>query len=158
METKSSTFWRFSVSGLMLALSAVGCAKAQEDVVEVDAAFQPYLASFLRDAADHGREVEVRSLRVQFGATKNAQERAFCVRSSEAAPTITVNAQSWENSTEAERENTIYHELGHCLLGQGHRASVDGSGIPVSLMNPYKLDPVIYESYRADLVSELFAN
>jgi len=33
---------------------------------------------------------------------------------------ITVNAKIWERLTETEREQTIFHELGHCLLDQRH--------------------------------------
>lgn len=158
MGTKSYFGQGSILFGVMIALSAVGCAKAKQDVVSIDPAFQGYVASFLTEASEHGRNVELSSLVVQFGATKSSTERAFCIRSSEAPPTITVNEDSWKASSDAERENTIFHELGHCLLGQGHRAGTDSHGIPVSLMNPYKLDPQVYEDHRDSLLSELFAN
>jgi hypothetical protein len=138
--------------------AAVGCGKAQQDVVEIDPAFQSYLADFLHEGAAHGRTIEVKSLKIQFGATKSASERAFCVHGGDSVPTITVNQQSWNNSTDAEKENTIFHELGHCLLNQGHRSGVDAFGLPVSLINPYKLDPTVYEDHRDDLIGELFSN
>lgn len=49
--------------------------------------------------------------------------------------TVRINPLAWTNANEYERENIVFHELGHCAASLPHDNSLDSSGCPRSIMN-----------------------
>ena len=49
---------------------------------------------------------------------------------------IVIDASFWDRITEDSREQLIFHELGHCVLGLDHIDKIK-KGCPVSIMNSY---------------------
>jgi hypothetical protein len=141
------------ISGL--AILSVGCGKAQ--VLELGQ-FSPYVQSFVNESSGNGHSLEVNDLIIRFGAMRSKFERANCSITEGQTPVITVNETTWNQINEYDRESMMFHELGHCVLLREHRADVDNSGIPVSMMNPYALNSYVYEARRNNYVKELFGS
>jgi len=80
---------------------------------------------------------------------------------------VHVRRDAWDQFDEQDKENTIWHELGHCSLGREHDETLykDGPwrGCPASLMYPY-VDVIRYcqglhgEPYTDYLRKELFTH
>jgi hypothetical protein len=64
-------------------------------------------------------------------------------------------AAYWMIWDEARREQLMYHELGHCILGLRHNNNVVNS-IPESIMNWQNFKGSIYSSNYASYLAELF--
>ncbi len=145
-----------------LSVLAVGCGKGQEEehtpVVDVGP-FASYVTSFEQDAAAHGASVKITDLKMQFGKVDIDGEtggRGVCEVATNMTPVITIDQTAWESSDEDERQELIYHELGHCVLNKTHEEGTNSIGIPASIMNPYKIDGSIYAQYRSFYLSKLF--
>lgn len=69
-------------------------------------------------------------------------------------PSIQVDPEYWKSASEAEKEMTILHELGHCILGRDH---VEGetAGVPHSLMHPNSFSTFTYRIIRKEYIKEL---
>jgi len=74
--------------------------------------------------------------------------------------TILISRQYWEASSDLDREQLIFHELGHCVLGRDHNDEItvleDGETVPLSLMNTYVIEEEHYTRYREEYIRELF--
>ena len=74
---------------------------------------------------------------------------------------IRINTFHWERMTDGGREETMYHELGHCQLNRDHselltRPRGFGYSIPNSIMYPYVFgDASFYWMFREHYVQEL---
>jgi hypothetical protein len=144
------------VSLLLFVLVVIGCGKAPETVRETGV-FEPLVQRFEAVSASYGRPVLVDNLIIRFGGTEG-DDRAVCVIKGEQTPTISVSAEAWSESTEAEQEELLFHELGHCVLRRFHQDGIDErSGAPRSVMSSVKIDEGIYLARRDDYLRELFS-
>lgn len=61
---------------------------------------------------------------------------------------VSINPYNWNKYDTAWRESLIFHELGHCVLGRGHRPIYNSKGRALSIMNgtgiPYSDEYVAY--------------
>jgi hypothetical protein len=147
-----------------IALSACGAAPssntAHDNTLQVDG-FKSYVTSFEQTAAQYGNPVQVTDLVIQFGQVDGVGEnggRGVCELSEGSTPVITISQAAWTSSSESEREELIFHELGHCVLHKTHVGGINSDGIPASIMNPYKIDGAIYSQYKSFYLTGLFAN
>ncbi len=122
--------------------------------------FESYVKEFEAASLKFGGEpVEVDRLRIQFGSLAKPREVASCEIQGDSVPTITVDLDAWERSTALDREATIFHEMGHCVLRRGHTSDLDGvSGLPASLMYPLGVEPEAYGERRDAYLGELFSS
>lgn len=146
---------RFSKLFVLIAFSifAVGCGRAP--VLDVGE-FAPYVARFEQSAAEQGAPVVVQDLIIRYGAMQNPQERAACELTEGETPTIVVRQDTWARLPEAEREELLFHEMGHCVLMRTHEPELKPEGIPASIMNPYMIRGAVYENNRSYYLRELF--
>jgi hypothetical protein len=79
-------------------------------------------------------------------------------------PIITIDKKAWDRFSKTQKEQLMFHELGHCALGRLHTEEtisfMPGWDIGASLMHPY-LDAVptmFYSVYRKNYLEELFQN
>jgi hypothetical protein len=147
----------------MSALSACGAAPSNSgssSSAGVQAAgFEQYVTAFEQNSAQYGAPVQVTDLTIRFGqvdASGESRGRGVCEYSAGSTPTITISQTAWESSTESEREELVFHELGHCVLHKTHQAGITEAGIPQSLMNPAKIDGSVYSKNKAFYLSKLF--
>jgi hypothetical protein len=144
---------------LASALALASCGKDEDaatDRIEIGADFEPYVARFQTASAQYGERVAISSLVIQFGATRGTTERGACEIGGGAPPTIIVGQAAWDRISDAEREEFLFHELGHCVLRRKHKSGIDGSGNPVSIMHPYSMDGMTYRTHQAAYLTELF--
>jgi hypothetical protein len=139
-----------------LAVAGVGCGKAP--TYDVPEEFAPYVERFQQEAAANGVHLSITDLRVQFGQMRSASETGACEINGDETPTITVNQAAWDRRSDAEREELMYHELGHCALKRQHNLARAHDGRPASIMNPYSLGRHTYEQHRDEYVAELFSH
>lgn len=141
--------------------TATGCGTAPSHTaaVQVDPELSQYVTRFQQAASDNGHAMPISDLSLSFGQVDTAGEsggRGVCVVAAGETPTVTISADAWAASTEAEREELVFHELGHCLLSLQHVAGVNSQGIPESIMDPTAITGAIYSQNRAYYLSTLF--
>lgn len=73
---------------------------------------------------------------------------------------VKINRSLWVQLNKAHREELIFHELGHCVLGRLHNNTMNGT-YPESLMHSYHMGPAVYlrstavyQDYMAELYGE----
>lgn len=124
----------FAVLLLML-----GC-KKQSSVsftYSVPTELQPYISSFIQEAAARGHTYTMDNLIIEYSSTLAPQ---FCAQSNVISAEndvqkiiyINSNVQCWQNKTQL--ETMLFHELGHCLLGRSHDSTLLPKGDPKSIM------------------------
>lgn len=136
---------------LLLCLTAVGCGK---NTYQVDSQLQPYVDRFVAESNKVGKPVTVDNLIASIGTIGTADWAGECSYSS--TPTITINQTYWSNFNDAEREQVMFHELGHCVLMRNHNNDVDAYGTPVSVMFWEMVSDNTYSQHRGDWMIELF--
>lgn len=110
------------------ASSACGVIPTPADNPEVEPTFRIYYSRWLADAARYQRELSLKGLRVRMGQPGELSDRigGMCMD----GKIVVINPAAWASfKHDHEAELLMYHEFGHCTLGQDHRP------IP-SIMNP----------------------
>ena len=72
---------------------------------------------------------------------------------------ITINTEYWDSISEAQQQQLIDHELGHCELNRGHNDEKLENDQPASIMNSYVfgLNEIRYMELNLDYyIDELF--
>lgn len=110
------------------------CKKDHEKVYAVPTSIQPYIDEFINQAADRGVDLVIDDLIVELGSNLvlDGDEKAgLCTYgTSSSSPLIELDTSSlnWLLN-DYTREQLVFHELGHCILGQrGHRNNRLGNG------------------------------
>lgn len=91
------------------------------------------------------------SFRSFFGSTVG-----MCTFSSTRRNKVELSTNAWNNGSDTFREMLLFHELGHCLLGRGHKNTTHSSGRPESLMNSWLFDQRTYLANRDAYLKELY--
>ena len=113
--------------------------------VSIPLAIAPYSAAFEQRHVIHGIQWKFDSL-----------PNPVIGRCTLASHLIELDVTYWASATDTQREETVTHELGHCILGRGHDNAVNAQGTPVSLMNAYLLRQDIYFYNKVNYLNELF--
>lgn len=70
--------------------------------------------------------------------------------------TVTIDPIYWANASESQRQQLIYHELGHCALNLKHIGTFKTDQCPTSIMYPYTFgDSYCYSNERNYYYQEL---
>jgi hypothetical protein len=138
----------------MIAGLAAGCGR-RDPVLDVGE-FKPYVDAFEAVSQVEGAPTQVEDLIIKFGDLPNPRERGACEIVGDRTPTITISKTKWGKLDEYERQQLLFHEMGHCVLGQEHRDAKDADGIAVSMMNPYAIDSYTYAEREEQYHHELF--
>jgi len=139
----------------ILLLSATACANHGAQVSVVDDAL-PYYRTFLSLAKANAMVVQETDLVIRFGDI-NPAWNAVCVMGGNHTPTITVNASIWSRLPNSQREQLLFHELGHCVLGRQHRTDTI-NGVPNSIMYPSLVTEFDYQNNRNYYIHELLTD
>lgn len=128
------------------------------DQVIIPVSVQPIVAHFIQDGDKEGRPVVIDDLIIQFGKL-DSSTNGKCNEGNNMSPTIILNSDLWPYFDADMREELVFHELGHCVLGRGHTSRTFNLGegpIPYSIMSPYIFDGSIYKQYHDHYLQELF--
>jgi hypothetical protein len=152
--------------------AASGCGRGMEAPAAPHGEFEPYFQAFEAASIAHGRSTYGdAALPIAFG-TISAEDAGECFRPAADNYTghryVTINPAYWATATEAQRTQTVFHELGHCLLNREHTSALmtltrndERVGVPVSIMFPDILgtdDGWEWDTLSAVWIDELFAN
>lgn len=69
---------------------------------------------------------------------------------------IVINSVSWSKYTDLEKEELLFHELGHCVLYRGHLNEVFPDDTPVSIMYYRVMNEDVYKEKYDYYIKELF--
>lgn len=128
-------------------------------LIYVDSAIKPYVQRFIEDARKRKVSIpEMSRTTVVFGTTRTKDEPitvGFC-DDVQGWPFITVSEADWAYSDDYEKEQLVFHELGHCVLGRDH-CDVTRNDQPVSIMEvDLGRSAQAYKTRREEFVNELF--
>ena len=122
----------------------------------IDSSLRVYLSRFTSEAEYRGVVVNTMHLTMQFDLDRGEPEDVVGTCDVyEAVPTIKVDRAAWNEMPEGNREELVFHELGHCLLKRGH-CDVLADGKRLSIMSSRIEDAGEYNKRREEYVDELF--
>lgn len=118
--------------------------------------FESYRREFIKQAKMYGTTVDFTLTSTSFSTTLPSSVAGRCI----GRKIIQINLNMWEHLDDDEREITMFHEWGHCLLNRRHVDSyLDGSSCPASLMFPTVDNTAhCYRFLRFWYMGELFRN
>jgi hypothetical protein len=159
MKTSNITFLFVA-----LAVSASACGQKEKDheaFLQIDASFQNYVSNFEQASAEEGTPLQITDLILGFGPTPSLNETGVCEWAENETPRITINARIWGTLNDYDRQEVIFHELGHCVLRRIHQntemmAYNNTLRIPSSVMYPYRIVGTIYRDNMDHYHGELF--
>ncbi len=122
---------------------------------DIEPEFVPYVNSF-RAAFEvaTGKPLRIEHLTIYKGEPLgvvlegNLNEIAECERLPNKDRIIIRELRGWNNLTELERENLLFHELGHCVLGLSHSKT--------GIMSKTLLESALYKKERGRYLREFF--
>lgn len=143
------------ITSFLFLLFVFGCSKDPEfrPVYDVPEEFQPFIDTFISEAASRGFTYEIKNLIIKYDETIDVPFCGQCNSNSLNADvqkiiTINPNIQCW--FTDEEKETFFVHELGHCVLGRLHDDRLLPNGDPRSLMAASRLDVYSICIYQVD--------
>lgn len=132
-----------------LFLSLIGCGKDVKSG-SIEAPFTDYVASF--EAAfnvSHGKTSVAMT-----DSLDRPELTGMCVGNDEVRTVLILRAY-WEKASNLQKEQLIFHELGHCVLNLPHDASRNENGVPKSIMYPAMISEGEYFHNRLDYWNDL---
>lgn len=134
-------------------LLLIGCDGSRPKVVDTD--ILPYIERF---EAYYNNTVEYS---VTFTDTMdNPAWVGVCYIYETGNRNVEINRHYWEDASDNEKEELIFHELGHCTLNRDHRSdkiAYKNSSVPISIMYPYVFGhATYYEERKTEYIEELF--
>lgn len=148
------------------------CGTVEERKKDIQDSFLPFLESFEVQAQKRGYSLDTTNLIMKFGEIDQSQRQiALCISfvpgndfsavvekrsdwkrvfGSGSAPEVIVPEQTWTYLSDTQKEITLFHELGHCIL------SLDHDDTKPAIMNTTILDFRAYQANKDKLIDELF--
>ncbi len=128
-------------------------------IYNIDPELAPHLEVFKAEAQQRGIPMNINNLIMKFTKKFDKTETlAQCQYG--LVPTIVVGLEFWRYSDLKTREQVVFHELGHCILGRDHLDdSVNLGGyniIPKSIMSTMLFSSTFYDHNRTYYIDELF--
>lgn len=112
---------------IALGTAATSCAKAPQDPAAAS-----YVAEFVSDYGVNVDHIEIRMISLDEMSKFIPGSAGVCVGGS----LVVIRGDYWLTLTDDQKKFLVYHELGHCALGEAHRADIGTDGCPTSIMYP----------------------
>lgn len=146
---------------LFLVISLSACGKKENPHVAIESQFASYVNNFQVRSQEQGRGVVIDNLEVSMVPTLDklgSNVVGVCYRNVDGSgtPRVEISEEYWIRMDTDAREELMFHELGHCVITRGHRGSVDASGFPLSVMNPFIFSSYHYLQNYHNYMYELF--
>ena len=95
-----------------------------------------HFQNFEDEAASRQLNIDLSTLDLsaEIASIREENIAGTCAYSSHKGQHITIDREFWNQASFLVREMVEFHELGHCLLFQGHREQTDQQGHCLSLM------------------------
>lgn len=153
---------------ITLLLMINGCGQKEKEVgqhetIIIASEAQPFYDSFIRRLTESGWKFSITHIEVYITrGFENEDLYGYCFKASSGMkkdiPIVYLNELKWADPafTVAEREQLVFHELGHCILNLPHDSMIE-NGRPVSLMNPVHTSVApFYQTNYSDYITNLF--
>jgi Zn-dependent protease with chaperone function len=102
-------------------------------ILTTDPTFIKYIDLF---EAEYGKMIG--DIPINFALISKPQTVAWCNEWNSGERNVEVSQPHWNSMSESQKEELIFHELGHCELNLDHDDTYDtNDSCPTSLMNPY---------------------
>lgn len=146
-------------SFILLAATAwfyyVSASKLNNYPLYMDDAFKSYVSRFNDEMAIRGKSYDLTQIKISFGNLDG--QIASCYYGVKYFKVIKVDKRWWKKLTIEEKEATIFHELGHCVLRRRlHHDVLNKNGCPESLMHSSHSLKDCYFKNRTKYLDELF--
>lgn len=127
---------------IIILLLFLSCNKELVSDNNIDEGLRPYIESFIEEAKQRGVELNIEELtaamvdQISIGSDQNYCGYGWFFYQGTLRKRIEIKNSDncWQSRTEIERENLVYHELGHALLGRPHFDDTFSNGSPKSIM------------------------
>lgn len=132
-----------SASFLLFVLALSSCQKdltLEEPATAIDQDIPqeliPHFASFQRAAEERGLQVDFAAANVtaEMEVINQVSVAGTCTTNGHTLRHIVIYQSFWDRATYLVREMIVFHELGHCILGRGHKEAAFENGICQSIM------------------------
>lgn len=127
-----------------------GCAPPLIPNAQVEADLLPYVNRF----------EQIWGSQVNFPiyqAVIDPQYGGICSGMGTGAKVVIINSLHWSTLGEEEKEQLVFHELGHCALNRQHREDLNPDGSPVSIMYHQMFGYLLqYSVNKQTYIKELF--
>ncbi|MCB0515588.1 MAG: hypothetical protein R2798_09315 [Chitinophagales bacterium] len=116
-------------SFLLISIAFSACKKDHEPVYSVPAAVEPFVQSFIEEAALRGENLTINDLIVEYNENleNNGYDAAglchFGTQNDSPFIELDTTSSNWQ-ANEYSREQLIFHELGHCILNRQHKETI----------------------------------
>lgn len=124
---------KYIITILTLVLIGISCTEIEYNV---DPIFEPYVEDFTEEARKNGLDIDLREEGITIELSDVAQVdvsgRCFTGLNQRR---IVINKAAWLGGFEDFKRRLMFHELGHCVLGRGHRNEKFSNGIWKSSMH-----------------------
>lgn len=167
------TIMIFLVLFLLILTSACGVQnKESASQGSIDSRAEKYVETFVSYGTKLGSSLDTYSLTVSFSesmpqSTNGGQVIGYCQRYSNGQKTVVLKESYWNSASVSDREQLIFHELGHCLLGLTHNDTVESAplwsntnyqanNVPSSIMNTFHFGSTLYSGNRNEYMTRLF--
>jgi hypothetical protein len=163
VDGNRATRARRALACLLVLGTVLGCGGGIDAGLARRGEFEPYFQRFLGYARDRGmRFPGAEVLRIEFRDLRST-EVGRCESGFLQGRIVYIDRNRWKSMSDSSREALMLHELGHCLLGRGHRGErfdedeATMPGLPKSLMFPYATAGTRYLEHQEYYLDELFA-
>lgn len=133
-------------STLLLSLCIVFVSSCQNDPVVEDnseisnasipPSLIPYFETFKEKALEYDLAIDYTETNVtaEIKLINEGSVAGSCTTNGHDVRHITIDQSFWNQASHLVKEMVIFHELGHCILGRGHKESSFSNGICQSIM------------------------
>lgn len=151
---------------IVLALSFQSCEKEEmlmsptKEYIGVDAELWVYFQRFEEEAAARGVYVNLNEKGIT-GVIEDINHEhvvGMCNHNVDTPNHVVLDKDFWTRSSSLKKELIVFHELGHCYFGMGHRDEAHEDGRCKSIMRSGMggcMD-IYTENYRNDYLNEFF--
>lgn len=145
---------------LILLLFLTGCLSKKDTPVNIHPELEPYVFEFIEDAKKFNKHFHLERITIDIinAPPSHVNWEAVCYPNP-SHPRIYFYKKYYNLYKKRKRFNqikaTMYHELGHCILGRKHN-DAETLGFKHSLMNSYGISDKAFVSYQDYYLNELF--
>jgi hypothetical protein len=156
----------------------IGCCSTAPDLqrgYKNDKDFVKYIESFRNDMGSRVLERDMNKTAIRFGDLEEPTVGLCASMPVLGYSVITIDRKGWENKTELEKMELMYHELGHCVCKIGHswdfgyyqktgygtRSNRRDDGFfedwcPLSIMYPYTIEDECLKKHWEKYIEDLY--
>lgn len=124
-----------------LLITLVACSKEQPLTLQkeypgVEPALWSYFEKFEIEAADRGVNIDLAAVGIT-GSIERIHAHGtvgLCNHRLDQPNHVIIDMNFWQSASESSKELIIFHELGHCYLGRGHKDQKNEDGTCASIM------------------------